>query len=96
VLIENLKTKETTTVPADGVFVYIGLQPRSETFKESVRLNEWGYVITNEDLSTNIRGVYAAGDIRDKKIRQVATAVGDGAIAGMMAEKYLAETNAKH
>ncbi|MBU7006206.1 thioredoxin-disulfide reductase [Phosphitispora fastidiosa] len=95
VLIENLKTKETSTVPADGIFVYIGLQPRSETFKELVRLNEWGYVITNEDLSTDVRGVYAAGDIRDKKIRQVATAVGDGAIAGMMAEKYLAEINVK-
>ncbi len=96
VLLENLKTKKTTTLSAEGIFVYIGLEPRSEPFKGIVDLNELGYVVTNEDLSTNIPGVFAAGDIRDKQIRQVATAVGDGAIAGMMAEKYLAEIKSRH
>lgn len=91
VVVENLKTGEMTTVPADGVFVYIGMQPRTDGFNGQVKLNQWGYITTGEDLRTNLDGVYAAGDVRDKTIRQIATAVGDGAVAGLTAERYLAE-----
>ncbi|MHB9096001.1 MAG: thioredoxin-disulfide reductase [Eubacteriales bacterium] len=94
VVIQNVKTGETRAVTADGVFVYIGMQPRSEIFKEQVRLNEWGYITTDEKLQTNIDGVFAAGDVRDKTVRQIATAVGDGAVAGLMAEKRITEKNA--
>jgi thioredoxin reductase (NADPH) len=92
-VIENLKTKETKTIPADGVFVYIGMQPRTDVLDGQVKLNEWGYISADENLRTNIDGVYAAGDVLDKKFRQIATAVGDGAVAGLMAEKYVAEKN---
>ncbi len=94
VVIENLQTGEKQQVPADGLFVYIGMEPRTEIFKDQVRLNEWGYIVTDDDLRTNLDGVFAAGDVRDKKIRQIATAVGDGAIAALMAEKYIGEKNA--
>jgi len=93
VVIENLKSKETGKIPTDGVFVYIGMQPRTGFLGDQVRLNEWGYIITDQDLKTSIDGVYAAGDVRDKKVRQIATAVGDGAVAGLMAEKYITEKN---
>jgi len=52
-------------------------------------MNEEGYILTNEDMATNIPGVFAAGDVRAKKVRQIATAVGDGAVAGIMAERYI-------
>ncbi|HWI54974.1 MAG TPA: thioredoxin-disulfide reductase [Desulfobacteria bacterium] len=91
VVIENIKTKQTSTVLADGVFVYIGMQPRTDIFKDHVTLNEWNYINTDDNLQTNLTGVFAAGDVRDKQVRQIATAVGDGAVAGLMAEKYVFE-----
>jgi len=58
-------------------------------FCRKVGMNEEGYILTNEDMATNIPGVFAAGDVRAKKVRQIATAVGDGAVAGIMAERYI-------
>ena len=90
------KPGELTTITADpkdgmfGVFCFIGMNPNSALF-EGVLDMERGYIKTNEDMHTNIPGVYAAGDIRVKSLRQVVTAVADGAIAAMQAEKYLAE-----
>lgn len=89
VTIENLKTKELKEIETDGLFVYIGMQPKTELFKDKVGLNEYGYISANEDMTTNIPGVFAAGDVRDKKIRQIATATGDGVTAGIMAEKFI-------
>ncbi|HOM02834.1 MAG TPA: thioredoxin-disulfide reductase [Acetivibrio sp.] len=89
VTIENTKTGKIEEIEADGIFVYIGTQPKTELFAGKVRMNEQGYILTNEDMATNIPGVFAAGDVREKKIRQIATAVGDGAIAGIMAERYI-------
>ena len=95
-VVKNVKTGETTTITADpadgmfGVFCFIGMNPNSTLF-EGVLDMERGYIKTDEDMHTNIPGVYAAGDIRVKSLRQVVTAVADGAIAAMQAEKYLAE-----
>lgn len=90
-LLKDLKTGESREIQADGVFVYIGTQPRSEAFRDQIKLNENGYVIVDEGLRTNLAGIYAAGDVRDKKVRQIATAVGDGALAAMAVETFLAE-----
>ncbi|WP_459927571.1 thioredoxin-disulfide reductase [Desulfosporosinus burensis] len=90
VVIENIKTKAMSTVSANGVFVYIGMQPRTKTFAEQIKLNSWGYVEADDEMRTNLAGVFAAGDVRSKTVRQVATAVGDGAVAAVNAERYLA------
>ncbi|WP_265446646.1 thioredoxin-disulfide reductase [Acetivibrio straminisolvens] len=89
VTVENTKTGKIEEIEADGVFVYIGTLPKTDLFAGKVAMNEQGYILTNEDMATNIPGVFAAGDVREKKIRQIATAVGDGAIAGIMAERYI-------
>ncbi|MCX7747879.1 MAG: thioredoxin-disulfide reductase [Clostridia bacterium] len=89
VTVENIKTKETSEIETEGLFVYIGMQPKTDLFKNQIRLNEYGYIPTDEDMRTNIPGVFAAGDVRDKKIRQISTASGDGTIAGIMVERFI-------
>ena len=89
VIIENNKTKEIKEIETEGLFVYIGMEPKTDFLKGKIDLDENGYIITDEDMKTNVDGVYAAGDIRVKKIRQIATAVNDGVIAGIMVEKYI-------
>jgi thioredoxin reductase (NADPH) len=88
--IENIKTKECSVLPTEGAFVYIGTQPMSDMFAGQVELDKYGYVKASEDTQTNLEGVFAAGDIRTKPIRQVVTAASDGAVAGIMAERYVA------
>ena len=92
VALKNLKTSEIIDVPVDTCFLFIGYVPNTEIFKGIIDMNRSGYVLTNEKMETNMPGVFAAGDVRDKFLKQVATAVGDGAIAGYAAEKYLAES----
>jgi thioredoxin reductase len=89
VTVENLKTKEQKEIKCDGVFVYIGMQPKTQLFEGVVSLNEYGFIIVDEDMKTSVSGVFAAGDVREKKVRQIATAVSDGAISGIMAERYI-------
>lgn len=89
VVIENLKTKEFTEFPTEGAFVYIGTQPKSEMYKGQVEMNDLGYIVASEDTKTNVNGVFVAGDIRTKNIRQVITAASDGAVSGIMAERYI-------
>lgn len=89
VVIENVKTKELSEVPTEGAFVYIGTQPMSKMFDKQVAVDKWGYIEASEDTKTSIDGVFAAGDIRTKPIRQVVTAASDGAVAGIMAERYV-------
>lgn len=89
IIIENVKTKEKSDLKADGVFVYIGYEPKTELFKDYININKWGYIETDENMETNIKGVFAAGDVRNKTIRQLTTAVNDGTIAALMAEKYI-------
>lgn len=87
--IKNTKTGETSELNLDAIFGYIGTEPKTELIKEYVRVNEQGYIVTDEDMQTNIKGVYAAGDVREKKYRQITTAVADGTIALLNAEKYI-------
>lgn len=79
-----------------GVFVFVGYQPQSQLLQGKLTLNEQGYIPTDDKLQTNQPGVYAAGDIRPKELRQLVTAVSDGAIASTNAEKYIKETRQKH
>ncbi len=74
-----------------GVFVFVGYTPKTELFKGIVEMDERGYIVTDEEMRTNVKGVYAVGDLRPKSLRQVITAVADGAIAGTDVQKYVAE-----
>ena len=89
--LKNRKTGETTEFPIEGVFVYIGMVPLSEPFKSLGITNEEGYIPTNQDMETNVPGVFAAGDIREKTLRQIVTATGDGSIAAESAQAYIEE-----
>lgn len=93
VVLKNLKTEELIPVKVDGCFFFIGYLPNTEIFKGIIDMTDRGYIKTNEFMETNIEGIYAVGDVRDKFLRQVSTSVGDGAIAGVMAEKYIDETD---
>ena len=77
-------------IPCDGVFVAIGRQPETELVKDSLHLDEQGYILAGESTATNIPGVYAVGDVRAKGLRQIITAAADGAVAVHQAEEYLA------
>ncbi len=88
---ENVHTDEITIIDCDGVFVSIGRQPATEFLKGAVLLDDSGYIVANETTQTNIKGVFAAGDIRTKALRQIVTAAADGATAVHFAEKYLTE-----
>ena len=90
-VIENTKTKEQTEIHLDAIFVYIGSEPKTEFIKDQIKINDQGYIITDENMRTNVSGVFAAGDVREKTIRQITTAVSDGTIAALMAEKYINE-----
>lgn len=74
-----------------GVFVFVGYLPNTELYKDVVTVDESGYVITDDNMKTNIPGVFSAGDVRQKSLRQVVTATADGAIAAVQAEKYIEE-----
>ncbi len=92
VVLKNLKTNEKIEVPVDSCFLFIGYIPNTEIFKGILDMDRGGQLITNEKMETNVHGVFAAGDVREKFLKQVATAVGDGAIAGYSAEKFIAES----
>lgn len=91
VRIRNVLDSTKREIPADGVFIYVGTHPNVQFIHGEIKTDEQGYIYTNQYLQTNIEGVYAAGDIRDTPLRQVATAVGDGALAAVEVEKYLSE-----
>ncbi|MER2049375.1 MAG: thioredoxin-disulfide reductase [Solibacillus sp.] len=84
-----------TEEAADGVFVYVGMLPLTSPFASLNILNEAGYIVTNEKMETSIPGIYAAGDVRDKMLRQIVTATGDGSIAAQSAQHYVEEIKEK-
>ena len=90
VKLKDVHSGEESTVLCDGVFVSVGRKPATDLVKEQLELDDGGYVIADETTQTNIPGVYAVGDVRTKLLRQVVTAVSDGAVAVHMAEEYLA------
>jgi thioredoxin reductase (NADPH) len=87
--IKNTSTNEESIFELDGMFVAIGQAPENEAFKDITALNDYGYIIADESTKTNIEGVFAVGDVRTKALRQVVTAVGDGAVAAHFAEEYI-------
>ncbi len=89
VVVTNLQTGTDTQVPCQGLFVSIGRTPASELVKGQLQLDEGGYILTDSSMQTNIPGVYAIGDVRNTPLRQIVTAVSDGAIAAASAEHYL-------
>jgi len=91
VSVRNVKTGETKEIEADGAFLFVGLVPRTQFLKGLIQLDENGYIVTNENCETSMKGIFAAGDCRRKILRQVSTSVGDGATAAFAAEKYLEE-----
>lgn len=87
--IENVKTKERQKLVSDGVFIFIGMKPNIDLFRDKLTLDKWGYIKTDEEMRTSIPGIYAVGDVISKKYRQITTAVADGTIAAMAISKEM-------
>ncbi len=87
--VKDLKTGAVANLAVAGLFVYVGLVPNTGWCQGVINLDEAGFIITDENLQTSLPGVFAAGDVRRKTLRQIATAVGDGALAAMMAHEFL-------
>lgn len=92
VVMKNVKTGELIPIDCDNCFEFIGYIPNTELFEGQVEMTGRKYILTNDKMATNLPGVFAVGDVREKWLKQIATAVGDGAVAGMAAEAYIAET----
>ena len=91
VKLKDVNTGEETTVPCDGLFISVGRKPATELVQGQLELDRSGYIVADETTKTSLPGVYAVGDVRTKPLRQVVTAVADGAMAVHMAEEFLAE-----
>ena len=91
VVFENVKTGQSSESDFGGVFVYVGLDPVSDFVKDLGICNEAGWIVTDQHMKTAIDGIYAIGDVRQKDLRQITTAVGDGAVAGQEVYKYITE-----
>jgi len=89
IVVKNVKTGETQEFETEGAFLFVGMVPRTQFLKGIVRMDEGGYILTNEQCETSAKGIFAVGDCRKKLLRQIATAVGDGATAAFAAEKFL-------
>lgn len=87
--LKNFQTGEESELEVNGVFVFVGLDPITEAFKGQIELDQKGYIPTDEDMKTNVPGVFAAGDVRVKTLRQVITAAADGSIASIVADEYI-------
>ena len=91
VVFENVKTGQSSEADFGGVFVYVGLDPVSDFVKDLGICDEAGWIVTDQHMKTTIDGIYAIGDVRQKDLRQITTAVGDGAVAGQEVYKYITE-----
>lgn len=89
VKVKNLKTDEESILKADGCFIWVGILPNAEFLNDSIKTDEYGFIITDEKMQTSVPGVFAAGDVRDTPLRQISTAVGDAATAAVCAEHYI-------
>ncbi len=89
VVLKNLKSGKTDDLKVDGCFIWVGINPNTEFLRDVVKLDQQGFVIADSSMQTSVPGVFAAGDVRNTPLRQVATAVGDAAIASFSAEHYI-------
>jgi len=89
--IKDLKTGKISNVPLKGVFIFVGIEANSKAMKDIVKIDEKGYILTDENMKTSLEGMYACGDVRKKILRQISTAVGEGATAAFSAEQYAEE-----
>jgi thioredoxin reductase (NADPH) len=89
ITVQNVKTGDKTKHSVDGCFIWVGTIPNTQFLGDSVKLDEYGFIIAGLDAETSVPGVFAAGDVRNTPLRQIATAVGDGAIAAISAENYI-------
>ena len=89
--VKDVNTGEERVVPCDGIFVSIGRSPATDLVKDQLALDDAGYVVADETTRTSLQGVFAVGDVRTKALRQIVTAVADGAVAAQYADEYLAE-----
>lgn len=87
--LKNTVTGKLNCLPVEGIFIAIGVTPKADFLAETLELDADGYLVTDAECRTRLPGVYAAGDVRKKVLKQIATAIGDGAVAAIMAEKYL-------
>lgn len=88
-VLENMASGERKTIAVDGVFVFLGQKPNNMLFVDTISMDDKGYILTSSDMETNVAGVFSAGDINHKSYRQITTAVADGTIAALAAEKYI-------
>ncbi|WP_163099124.1 thioredoxin-disulfide reductase [Peribacillus alkalitolerans] len=95
VTLVSTENREERELPADGVFIYIGMLPLTKPFESLGITNENGYIVTNDQMETKVDGIFAAGDIREKTLRQIVTATGDGSIAAQNAQHYVEELKEK-
>ena len=93
VVIENVKTGEISNLSVNGVFPYIGMTPNVELFSGQLQQDARGFIITDETMQTSVEGVFAIGDVRKTPLRQVVTAVSDGAVGAVYAVKYIETLN---
>jgi thioredoxin reductase (NADPH) len=91
IIVKNVKSGEVKEFETDGIFLFVGISPRTQFLKGLVEMDEGRYILTNDQCESSVKGIFAAGDCRKKLLRQVTTAVGDGATAAFAVEKYLEE-----
>lgn len=89
VALENTQTGEQSTLSTNGIFIYVGMQPMTSAFSALGILNEAGYIVTDDNMRTAVPGILAAGDVREKLLRQIVTATSDGALAAQYAQQYI-------
>ena len=90
-VIKNVRTGEVSNLPVAGVFMFVGQEPDDECVRGLVKAEKGGWIITNDRMETSVEGIFAAGDVRSKYLRQVITAASDGAVAAMSASSYINE-----
>ena len=89
ITVQNVKTGDKRQLPVDGCFIWVGTIPNTKFLADSVKLDEYGFIVADLNMETSVPGVFAVGDVRNTPLRQIATAVGDGAIAAISAENYI-------
>ena len=89
--IRDINANKIIDLPCKGVFIFVGIMPNSDIVKELIKLDESGYILTDENMQTSLKGIFASGDVRKKMLRQISTAVGEGAAAAYAAQYYVEE-----